>query len=170
MKYIYTVILLLSLSRCNYKAKTDDQPVLSKKTFTYAEQQRVISDINFDISKKQFDNLYKKYLESKKCKSGCTIDKFEYYTEYAKFKNDKLYSIEFANIGGYEKSIPEILNDAYQFVKSEYGEPDISKKLSSWPGNQIFTVYKWKIGKKNIEINVDRVKMELGVRLLIYKN
>jgi hypothetical protein len=175
VKYLYIIALLISFSCCNNNKAA--KPAISqaplKRSYTSAQQQKVISDINFGISKKQFERQYKKFLKSKKCISGCTIGKFEYFKEYPKFKNDQLYYLEFANVGvkhnGISQLIPEILNDAYHAVRLEYGEPNSSHSLSSWTKGEKFTVYKWKIGEKIIEIVVVRINMDLGVKLLIYK-
>jgi len=175
VKYFYPLIFSIGLFGCNGNksghAGGQDNP--SNRTFTTAEQLNVIGDINFGITKSEFEKIYQKFLAAKGCKSGCTIGKFEYFKEHAKFKNDQLYYLEFANVGlkydGYDKSIPEILADAFQFAKSEYGMPDKAQPLSAWKQGQSFTAYTWRIGKKTVEIKVDRIEMQFGVRILIYR-
>ena len=171
MKYIYSLIFLIGLYSCNGNKSGPDHP--SERTFTTAEQLHVIDDIDFGINKSEFEKRYQKFLAAKGCKSGCTLGKFEYFKEHAKFKNERLYYLEFANVGlkgdGYDKTIPEILADAFQFAKSEYGAPDHAQPLSAWREGKSFTAYTWRIGKKTVEIKVERIEMEFGVRFIIYK-
>jgi beta-glucosidase/6-phospho-beta-glucosidase/beta-galactosidase len=178
MKYHYIIPLLIILSSCkNNKAAKSDIPSLpAKKTFTTAQQQKVISTINFGITKKQFETLYKNFLKSKKCESGCSIGKFEYSKEYPEFKNDQLYYLELANSGvkydSYNESIPGLLDDAYQAVKLEYGDADISHPLPNWSSVENFTTYtlkQWNIGEKTIKITLDRINDRYGIELIIYK-
>ncbi|EHQ27677.1 hypothetical protein [Mucilaginibacter paludis] len=86
---------------------------------------------------------------------------------------NQLYDLEFADEGlkydGHDQSIPEILNNAYQAIQLKYGEPDNSHPLSSWTEGENFTAYKWLIGEKIIEITVNRINIQFGVKISIYK-
>ena len=174
MKYIATLFLLITICACKQKRATEAElRAASAKQYTAADQNRVFADINFGMTQAQFGQLYERYLRSKNCDSACTIGQFEYYRVQPKFKQGKLYHVEFANEGshynGYDKSIPDLVKAAYESVKKEYGEPQYAYPLTAWKPGAEFIAYKWLIGEKTILIIVNQIDVQFGVKLVIYK-
>ena len=147
-KYISLCLLLpilLGLSSCgNTQTKPVDTTdieieVVEKAPEHHPEEDKVIADLSFFISKKDFEKNEKKYLEKlfdeklNKYHIG-NYDAVAYATN-SYFENDSLYYVEFEgqsyDIDNYEGKLIPQYNELRKIYESKYGKPTF--QITSFP-------------------------------------
>lgn len=131
MKYYLLLFISVVLLSCNGGHSDNNTAIIktqpSAPKYTTEQQQKVFGDIHFGITEKQYKQLYNKFLKSKKCEFGCSFANFYYDSATPVYDHNALYYVEFSHRIGkydnYEANASKTVNDTYQAIKAEYGEP-----------------------------------------------
>lgn len=179
---------LLGLSSCgNTQTKPADTTdieieVVEKATEHHPEEDKVIADLSFFISKNDFKKNEKKYLEKifdeklNKYHIG-NYDAVAYATN-SYFENDSLYYVEFEgqsyDIDNYEGKLIPQYNELRKIYESKYGKPIF--QIISFPRSYEtndgykYELSRWDLGKRSISIKLAAGSTSHRINLAIFRN
>lgn len=148
-----------------------------KDSINAVEQEKVIGEITFGMSKKQARQKLEKFRRTNKDKRGIyhKIGEYQYLSVSDLYQKGKLYSIkiEGAPIDWeyFKSDVPDQIEKITRIIKEKYGDP--SKQYELMPRyrlekNYTYLINQWDVGKKRIEVRVSDNGTSYSVDVAIY--
>lgn len=147
----------------------------------YEDEDKVIADLKFFVSKKDYDKNQCKYLASikhEKLNDYMIGNYMAMASPKTAFENDSLYYLEFRGqpyqSKDFEGDLAHQYKDLFDLYKSKYGYP--SFKVSSFPKSYEMRegyyqeLARWDLGKRTISIRLSEWVGMYCINLSIYRN
>lgn len=184
-QWLVFAIILLGLSSCNnaqsYKERNADTliSIIEETPEYHLDEDKVIADLHFFISEKDFEKNKSKYLKQITDNIGWyKIGEYGSSNISSMFENDSLYHIEFnghfREIEDYERKLIPEYKDLLKTYESKYGEPrfqsDSFPKSYEMDEGYYYELSRWDLGKRTISIRVSQKSYMYQINLVIYRN
>lgn len=144
------------------------------------EEDKVIGDVKFFVSEKDWNKNSDKYFKSLQNKDKSIsapfymVGNYGFFTKYPSFHNDSLYSVQLrGNIHSYEYydyEVPKAFKAALELYSQKYGKPDVIRELPAFhntPNNSYVTLASWQVGPKKITIELNCGSSDYSVDVCI---
>lgn len=192
MKVIYSILSALAsigIVACgnNQTAKTvesdtiveDSIPTIIEPSPSFAEEEgKVIAELNFFISEKDFDKNKDKYLADIRGSYDYEIGTYICSHVDGQFENDSLYYVTFIGqpyeSDDYRRETIRQYQDLVKLYKSKYGDP--SYEVSDFPEcyelseGESYYLANWDLGNRKIHISLKDRSPYYSLNLSIYRD
>lgn len=183
--YSTSFLVLLSCGRTKNEDNVGVDSIITEEVKAinkdHSDQDKVIADLKFFISKHDFENNSEKYLKDIKDKrlSNYNIGRYTAMAyPKAGYENDSLYYVEFRgqpyDFSKYDSDTREQYLSLIDLYKSTYGEPDYM--VGSMPSSYSIgtgasqELARWDLGKRSISIRISEWNGFHCINLTIYRN
>ncbi|WKZ58835.1 MAG: hypothetical protein QY309_13260 [Cyclobacteriaceae bacterium] len=199
---VLAIIFIIQLS-CNSDSKRQQEKAEQRRAFTQdslkrvneerqrkikdslilIEQDKVIGDVKFTMTKKVAKNEILKFKKSIERKPpGSTYMSYYYIGEYESFQildfyhEDKLYYLLIQGTPilweKYDFEVPNQVKFISDVIEQKYGKPTISNEVE--PRHKLqsgysYLIKQWDVGRKRIKISIDNNTTSYMVNLTIYQ-
>jgi hypothetical protein len=181
-------MLIFVLSSCINRGNNSEAPVnavdsvairdsLCKVAFIREEENKVLGDLRFLISKEEYYRNAEKYFAPYKGNYGYHIGNYEFFLYRDVFFEDKLYYIQLlgshVKYEDYDDGVPRDFRSIYDVYHAKYGDPDIRISI---PANyelktgHSYRIAEWRIGRKTVQIRLVEDRYSYRIDLDIFRS
>ncbi len=169
----------------NLDSLKETETSISNKYISPAIENKILGDINFDDTQNIFTKKFSSFIKNSKQKDSKHLTNnpqignyiFSEFGAVDLYYQDKLYYLRLIgipiNLESYPVEVPEQVNYLSDVIIQQYGQPtvdfQIPDRLEIEKG-YVYNVRSWKVGKKNIEIQIQERNYSYTIDLSIYNS
>ena len=186
--FILTVVAVM-LAGCNNRTNTNtdtktnvvvvDSIALKKAELIKNEGIKAIGNINFFISKEEFDkqeNLFKEQLKTTDIyKNGYFLGDYNFWNITGSFFNDSLFNVHMIGAriqyDDYNYRMPKQYESLLSILTEKYGLPDEKKELPAWSdmsNNSTWILAEWNLGFKKLFVIINCLGVDYRLDFFYY--